>query len=197
MILPWLLNAKPLVRRTIALGLAALATIATLWLGAVAIDGLYAAKAAVEEKRATLGQLQAVIDLAAHMESVPAPARQSDREFLAGDSEAIVRGGLQARLNAIATSAGVNVISAGNAPPLDENGLKYVGLRANFSGGLEGIHAVLLDLETSLPVLFIHEASLRSTNPVDDSPSEQDIIAEITFYGALQKKMAAVGEAKP
>jgi len=102
---------------------------------------------------------------------------------------------LQTRLNAIAAANGVSVLSAGNAPMLSEAGVDFIGLRANLSGPLEGIHNAILAIETSLPVLFIREATLRTTNvgPAAGRTGDPELFAEILFYGPLQTQMAPAG----
>ncbi|MER8963827.1 type II secretion system protein GspM [Mesorhizobium sp. M0701] len=197
-----ILNAHPLVRRLIALTIAAAAACVASWVVFMAFDSVASAKAGVEEKREMLGQLQAVAALAKHLDSAAAsdPAAATNSEFLTGESEAVIRGGLQTRLNAIAATNGVIVLSAGNAPALTEAGVNFIGLRASFSGPLEGVHNAILAIETSLPVLFIREATLRTTNvgPAAGRTADPELFAEILFYGPLQTKVASPsGGAKP
>ena len=164
------------------------------------LDSVASAQAGIEEKRELLGQLQSVAALAKRLDSAASPVAAANPEFLTGESEAIIRGGLQTRLNAIATANGVNVLSAGNAPVLSEAGVDFIGLRANLSGPLEGIHNAVLAIETSLPVLFIREATLRTTDvgPVAGRTGDPEIFAEILFYGPLQTPVApAPGGVKP
>ncbi|MER8583586.1 type II secretion system protein GspM [Mesorhizobium sp. M1423] len=166
----------------------------------IAFDSIASARAGIEEKREILGQLQAVAALAKRLDSAPDLAAAANPEFLTGESEAVIRGGLQTRLNAIAASNGVTVLSAGNAPALSEAGLDLIGLRANLSGPLEGVHNAILAIETSLPILFIREATLRTTNvgPAAGRTGDPELFAEILFYGPLQTKVASPsGGAKP
>ncbi|MER8583553.1 type II secretion system protein GspM [Mesorhizobium sp. M1423] len=195
-----ILNARPMVRRLIALAIAAAAACTAGWMVFMAFDSVASARAGIDEKRENLGQLQAVTVLANRLEGAPGPATAANPEFLTGDSEAVIRGGLQTRLNAIAASNGVTVLSAGNAPPLSEAGVDFIGLRANLSGPLEGVHNAILAIETSLPVLFIREATLRTTDvgPAAGRTADPELFAEILFYGPLQTKVASPsGGAKP
>lgn len=194
-----ILNAHPLVRRLIALAIAAAAVCIAGWVVFTAFDSIAAAHTEIQEKREMLGQLQAVAALAKRLDSASDQAA-ANPEFLTGESEAVIRGGLQTRLNAIAASNGVTVLSAGNAPALRETGVDFIGLRANFSGPLEGVHSTILGIETSLPVLFIREATLRTTNvgPAAGRTADPELFAEILFYGPLQTKAtSAFREAKP
>lgn len=195
-----ILNTSPLVRRLIALALAAVTACVLAWAVLAGLDSVASAQAGIEEKRELLGQLQSVAALAKRLDSAVSPVVAANPEFLTGESEAIIRGGLQTRLNTIATTNGVNVLSAGNAPLLSEAGVDYIGLRANLSGPLEGIHNAILAIETSLPVLFIREATLRTTDvgPVAGRSGDPEIFAEILFYGPLQTAVApAPGGVKP
>ncbi|MER8522700.1 type II secretion system protein GspM [Mesorhizobium sp. M1076] len=195
-----ILNARPMVRRSIAVAIAAAAACIACWAVFMASDSIALARAGIEEKRELLGQLQAVAALAKRLEGAPDPAAATSPEFLTGESEAVIRGGLQTRLNAIAASNGVTVLSAGNAPALSEAGVDFIGLRANLSGPLQGVHNAILGIETSLPVLFIREATLRTTNvgPAAGRTADPELFAEILFYGPLRRKLVSPsGEAKP
>ena len=190
-----ILNTRPTIRRLIALAIAAVTACVLAWVVFAAFDSVASAQAGIEEKRELLGQLQSVAALAKRLDSSASPQAAANPEFLTGGSEAIIRGGLQTRLNAIAAANGVSVLSAGNAPVLSEAGVDFIGLRANLSGPLEGIHNAILAIETSLPVLFIREATLRTTNvgPAAGRTGDPELFAEILFYGPLQTQMAPAG----
>ncbi|TPK59222.1 general secretion pathway protein GspM [Mesorhizobium sp. B2-4-19] len=190
-----ILNTRPTIRRLIALAIAAVTACVLAWLVFASFDSVASAQAGIEEKRELLGQLQSVAALAKRLDSAASPEAAANPEFLTGGSEAIIRGGLQTRLNAIAAANGVSVLSAGNAPVLSEAGVDFIGLRANLSGPLEGIHNAILAIETSLPVLFIREATLRTTDvrPAAGRTGDPELFAEILFYGPLQMQMAPAG----
>ncbi|WP_245460138.1 type II secretion system protein GspM [Mesorhizobium sp. M1B.F.Ca.ET.045.04.1.1] len=195
-----ILNAPALVQRSLALALAIVAMALAGWVLFAAAGSIASARADVEQKRQTLGQIEAVIHLAKNVESAATPVATPDsKEFLSGASEAVIRGALQTRLNAMAASNGVTVLSAGNAPTLSEDGVAYLGLRASVSGSLESVHGFLLRLETTLPVLFVREATLRTTNnSASASPARPpEIFAEVLFYGALQPAATAASGNKP
>ncbi|MER8647895.1 type II secretion system protein GspM [Mesorhizobium sp. M0586] len=193
-----ILNTSPPLRRLIALALAVVAACLCAWLVFAAFDSVASARAGIEEKRALLGQLQNVAALAKRLDSDASPEATASPEFLTGESEAVIRGGLQKRLNAIAAANGVSVLSAGNAPVLSEGGVDFIGLRVNLAGPLEGIHNAVLALETSLPVLFIREATLRTTDvsPAAGRAGDPELSAEILFYGPLQTQ-SPPGGVKP
>ena len=190
-----ILSTRPTIRRLIALAIAAVTACVLAWVVFAAFDSVASAQAGIEEKRELLGQLQSVAALAKRLDTSASPEAAANPEFLTGGSEAVIRGGLQTRLNAIAAANGVSVLSAGNAPMLSEAGVDFIGLRANLSGPLEGIHNAILAIETSLPVLFIREATLRTTNvgPAAGRTGDPELFAEILFYGPLQTQMAPAG----
>jgi hypothetical protein len=190
-----ILNTRPTIRRLIALVLAVVTACVLASVVFAAFDSVASAQAGIEEKRELLGQLQSVAALAKRLDSAASPEVAANPEFLTGGSEAIIRGGLQTRLNAIAAANGVSVLSAGNAPVLSEGGVDFIGLRANLSGPLEGIHNAVLAIETSLPVLFIREATLRTTDvgPAAGRTGDPEIFAELLFYGPLQTQVAPAG----
>lgn len=191
-----ILNASLTIRRLIALALAALAACVLAWVALAAFDSVASVQARIEENRELLGQLQSVAALAQRVGGA-SQVTAADPEFLSGESEAIIRGGLQTRLNAIAAINGASVLSAGNAPALSEGGVDFIGLRANLSGPLEGIHNAVLAIETSLPVLFIREATLRTTDvrPASGRTGDPELFADILFYGPLQTPVAPANSA--
>ncbi|MFD9901603.1 type II secretion system protein GspM [Mesorhizobium sp. UC74_2] len=183
-----LLNAPLLVRRgaAIVFGLILLAVACAI------VAGLYgsvmSARSEVYEKRVELGRLLSIVALEKSIKTTDTAEKASQAEFLPGENEAAARSGLQKRLSEAASAANVTVLSAGNAPTLNEQGVVYVGLRANISGALENIHGLLRNLETTMPVLFIREATLTATGGNPDMPqaNANEISAQLLFYGVLQ-----------
>lgn len=197
-----ILNAPPMIRHSVALAIAAAILCVAGWVVFAAFDSIASARADIEGKRELLGQLQSVAAIAKRLDAAAAtdPAAAANPEFLTGESEAVIRGGLQTRLNSIAATNGATVLSAGNAPVLSEAGVDFIGLRANLSGSMEGIHNAIFAIETSLPVLFIREANLRTTDvgPAAGRTKDSELFAEILFYGPLQAKLAPpAGGTKP
>lgn len=184
-----LLNAPKALRRSVALILLvfAFAIVAGfIWLAAGSLTN---AAALVTAKREQLGNLQSIIGLreALSGRDVSSIETISGPEFLRGTSEAVIRGNLQSRLSAIAAAHGVNILSVGNTPIRQRGNVRYAGLRADFSGTNEAIHATLFDIETSKPYLVIRNAVIRSTLRSQGSVSEgpPELVVQIQFYGAL------------
>lgn len=191
MTLTGLLNATTAVRRSVAIVIAMGLVLLSGFILWAACSHIAAIQAQIVEKRTILGNLNTVVELA-NQSGKASPAEladaDADSEFLTGASEAVIRGALQSRFNAIASSSGAVVLSAGNAPALEQDGTSYIGLRANLSGPWESVHNTILALESSRPVLFIREASLRSTETTTapNQTVEPEVFAEILFYGALR-----------
>lgn len=192
-----LLNAAPFIRRTAAIvvGMILLAVVCAIGIGLY--GAVMSARSEVYEKRVDLGRLLSVVALGKSVKTsdTAEAGKEVQAEFLPGENEAAARSGLQKRLSEAAAATSVMVLSAGNAPTLNEKGVVYVGLRANISGPLENIHGLLLNLETTLPVLFIREATLTTTGSNPDMPeaNSSDISAQLLFYGVLQTSAAASG----
>jgi hypothetical protein len=185
-----ILNAPQAVRRGLAIAIAILVVGFNVWVLIQALETLTNASDQIRQKRETLGQLKAVVALGQKLQEAQPPVSEytETKEFLVGESDAVIRSHLQTRLSAAAAANNVVVLSAGNAPMMTEAGISYIGIRGNLSGPLEGIHNTVLALESSLPVLFIREAVLRSTVPGPQAPNAPapDLFAEILFYGALR-----------
>lgn len=195
MLLVRLLNAPPIVRRGVAIAFGLI----FLGIAVAAIAGLYSAvmsaRSEVYEKRVELGRLLSIAALgkSAKSNDIGKPAKMNQVEFLPEETEAAARSGLQKRLSEAAVNTSVTVLSAGNVPTLTEQGVVYVGLRANISGSLENIHGLILNLETTVPVLVIREATLTATGNSSNLPqnSSTEISAQLLFYGVLQARAAS------
>jgi hypothetical protein len=185
-----ILNAPQSVRRGLAVAIAILVAGLIIWALFQAVETLANARDQITQKREALGQLEAVVALAQRLQEAHLPVNENTEaeEFLVGESDAVIRSNLQTRLSTAAAANNVVVLSAGNAPMTTEANVSYIGIRGNLSGPLEGIHNTVLTLESSLPVLFIREAALRSTVPGPQPPNAPapDLFAEILFYGALR-----------
>ena len=191
-LLIWILNAPLLMRRAIALGVAATLLAATLGAGILAANALSTARRDVVEKREFLGQLQAVVDLARSAGQSSESLVTTD-ELLTGDSDALIQSALQARLSEIASQNSTTVVSVGVVTDQSEGDRNPIGLRANLSGDFEGIHDTILALEINRPFLFIREAKLRSTNVMAGATlaAPVELFAELVFYG---ERKGAPGE---
>ena len=112
----------------------------------------------------------------------------ADFGFLSGQSETIIRADLQKRFMSAASSHDVGVISVGNAPNFVKDEVNYAGLQANVSGTIEHLQQLLIELETTNPILFISELTIRA--PDTDRRASTRVAprleAQMRVYGALR-----------
>ncbi len=184
-----LINAPRALRRAVALLILCGAIAASAGFVWMTVGSLTDAASAVRAQREQLGNLQSIIGLRQALadRDVSASESLSGPEFLQGASEAVIRGNLQSRLSAIAAAHGVKILSVGNTPIRQRGNVRYAGLRADFSGTNEAIHATLFDIETSKPYLVIRDASIRSTlsSQAAGNQGPPELVVQIQFYGAL------------
>lgn len=201
MVLTRLLNSAPSLQRGVAFGIALAACLFAIFVAASLLQLLASQHANIDEKRSTLGRLLSIIALEKAVETPKGQVEEpNNAEFLPEENEPASRGGLQTRLSEIAAAAGVTVLSAGNAPTLNDQGVSYVGLRVSISGSLEQVHAFILNLETTMPVLFIRETNLRMAGAGSDfgQDREPEISGDLLFYGVLRAQTdSAKAEASP
>lgn len=119
--------------------------------------------------------------------------------FLEGESIAIVQANLQTRLSGIAKSQHATVASVGNAPAMTIEGVQYVGVRADIQGELPALHNTIFQLETSIPRLIIREATIRSTNTIQqgDLTAPIELVGQITVYGAINPALLPSDQGRP
>lgn len=193
-----ILNARPRTRRLVAIGLLAGSIAGAGLLTMAAVSSVYASREAVREQRENLGRLQAVLALKPMMEkSAKAAIADNDRpEFLSGASDSVIQADLQTWLDGVARQNGVSIMSVGNAPALQQKGMRFAGLRADISGPNEGIQGTIFAIEAAKPYLIIRQAQLHSTldsQSVTDGPTE--LVLRVQFYGALPPLAATAAPA--
>lgn len=190
-----LVNAPLRTRRLTALLLLAICIAAGIGFSRVALSSLTTLRAQILEKRETIGRLQAIAALKPLLvQESTAPLPTAREDFLEGDSEAVVRGNMQAHI--IVNEQDANLLSVSNVPDVEIDGARYVGIRADLAGTVDAIHNAIFAMETSKP-LIIREASIWLSGP-DQMPGATlapQISAQIRVYGALRPDFAAA-EAK-
>jgi hypothetical protein len=190
-----ILNSSARTRRLTALAMTGATALSVLLIGAAIASSVYASRSDVREKRAQLGRLQAVLALKPMLEkSATAALAAEDRpEFLRGASDAVIQADLQTWINDIARAQGVTILSVGNAPALQQKGMRFAGLRVDLSGTNEGIQGTIFAIEAAKPYLIIRQAQLHSTltsqEVAIDGPVE--LVLRVQFYGALPPPAAS------
>lgn len=149
----------------------------------VAFSLLNGNAAAIEENRLALARFEATIAVGRAMLKQPTISATAS-EFLVGENEAVIQANLQNRLNSLAGSAMVTVLSSGGIPSVELDGVRYVGIRANMQGSLKAIHGALLQLETGKPYLIVREMVVHVVNQ-GRSPGPVELSVQLSFLGAL------------
>ncbi len=117
--------------------------------------------------------------------------KQFDRlaaDYLSGPQAPVILAALQNQLRTLALTRGVELNSANNLPARNEQHLEYLGLRVAFRGRLQEIQAILHEIETARPFLFVERAVLRVDSwPLKSADSGRNgapaVIAELDVYG--------------
>jgi hypothetical protein len=146
------------------------------------------------EARQRAGRLTQIISFKDLATAVPEGVSgvAGDSLFLIAESNTIGRASLQGRLEAIAQSNGLVLSSAGGLPDLDEGGVKLIGMNIDLSGGHDGLHKAIVDLETSKPPLSLREIRMRQTSgETGDRPVE--LAAQIKVFVAFRQSGEQAG----
>jgi hypothetical protein len=194
-----ILNAPARTRRIAAIGLLAAALGLAGLTAYAAVSSVQSARQAVREQRETLGRLKAVLALKPMMEkSAQATLSAKDRpEFLTGASDSVIQADLQTWLDGVARQNGVRIMSVGNAPSLQQGGMRFAGLRADISGTNSGIQGTIFAIETAKPYLIIRQAQINTTLEGQQIGFDGDpeLVLRVQFYGALPPAAAAAAAA--
>lgn len=89
--------------------------------------------------------------------------------LLAGTSDPIAMAALQANLKDIVEGNGAEIASASTLPPDAAGLLRRVGVRIAFSGDLESLTTVLLEIQAARPMLSVGNMDLRVDTAAKDS----------------------------
>jgi hypothetical protein len=90
--------------------------------------------------------------------------------FLPGSSDAVAAAGIQARLaEAIATHGGTLMSTTNTPPEADGDALRRIGVRVQFAGTLPALVAVLRQVATAQPALFVDGLEIQSGTENDPS----------------------------
>ena len=147
----------------------------------------------IVEKRFSLGRLKAVSELSATLEQSPTATENASQsvDFLEGSSEAVILASLQGRLNEIARKTKVTIQSVANLPVRTKENIRFAGVAADVQGTDEAIHALLFDIETSVPYLVIRKLNLRTVTVGGGGARGAPIlVARVEFFGALSPLLA-------
>jgi hypothetical protein len=184
-------------RRILALAVLILVSGGFALLSWSALAALGNSISAVEEKRLMLGRLQAMAALKPSLERDRlAIAADDTAGFLDGETEAVVRGNMQTRLTAIASTTSATLLSIGNISPYEVDGVRYIGMRVDLSGPVEAIHGMIFEIEAGRPAFIIRQASIWTGGGQQATSSPPEISAQLQVYAPLRPDVE-VQEAAP
>ena len=187
MLLTRLINAPMPLQKWAAAALLAVGLALVYSLAACAFAFVADKRSELTDLREKAGRLEQLASMKGSVGLAPESLANADAQslFLEAESLTIGRANLQSRVDAIAQSNGLLLSSAGGLPDLEENGLKLIGLRVDFSGGYEAVHKAILELETSKPPRMVRELAIRLVAGEDgDHPVE--LAAQIKLFGAFR-----------
>jgi hypothetical protein len=189
-----------LLSRLAALGLLlAVIGAAVLLLVVPLVDYFNSLRAEIATQRETLGRFEA---FAANKESAQALAERSEAAmrsgiFLTGETDALRTANLQTLVTEVAQSQGVRLSSTRVLPIQEANGLRFIGVQAEFDADLRQLQAMILAVEARRPYLFIQ--SLQVAPFAGRRPDSEELKVRFGIVGAVASAPAApapAGEAK-
>jgi hypothetical protein len=189
-----------LLSRLAALGLLlAVIGAAGLLLVVPLVDYFNSLRTEIATQRETLGRFEA---FAANKDSAQALAERSEAAmrsgiFLTGDTDALRTANLQTLVTEVAQSQGVRLSSTRALPIQEANGLRFIGVQAEFDADLRQLQAMILAVEARRPYLFIQ--SLQVAPFAGRRPDSEELKVRFGIVGAVASAPAApapAGEAK-
>jgi len=186
-----------LLSRLAALGLLlAVIGAAGLLLVVPLVDYFNSLRIEIATERETLGRFEA---FAANKDSAQALAERSEAAmrsgiFLTGDTDALRTANLQTLVTEVAQSQGVRLSSTRALPIQEANGLRFIGVQAEFDADLGQLQAMILAVEARRPYLFIQ--SLQVAPFAGRRPDSEELKIRFSIVGAVASAPAPAGEAK-
>ena len=117
-----------------------------------------------DERRVLLERFDRARGIVAYVatDSHPQQADQAVNLFLGDGTPAVVTADLQSRLREIASLHGVDVLQASDLKPEVSDGIAKLGIRLELHGPAAGVHALLEEINKSVPWLFADEFQIAS-----------------------------------
>lgn len=172
--------------------LAAIALLAGLCIGLWSfvwipvVSTLQQQDAKIAEKREVLGRLLSAGDLAGEASALEQKSKSLDTSKLTlkGDSDPLRTAELQTALTKIVTDHGLRLRSTRALPARETEGVRLVGVQAQFQATLEQLQKVLLAIEDSEPILVIEALRVAGAASTPDAKSETPLEINIDVFGA-------------
>jgi len=140
---------------------------------------------AIDAGRRALGRFLAKSEETMTSLSGGLPRQRIDRRhFLLGESVSVAVARLQTSVSAQAVTHGVNFESAAVLPPIKVASLQLVGVGIRLKGTQEKLFQTLHALETGVPFVFIHGASVEGNPNSASAVRAAEVGLQLDVYAA-------------
>ncbi len=150
---------------------------------------------AIQQERTVLGRLKEIAEQGD-------TARDLDRRnkelaasglLIEGETEAIRAAALQAMVAEAAAARSVRVRSTRVLAPKERDGLALMGVRLQASATPAELQALLYDLESRRPVLFVDSVAISGTSGINAQLPDEPARLEVQFdlYGVVRRQKGA------
>jgi type II secretory pathway component PulM len=142
--------------------------------------------AKIIEQREVLGRLSGAENLAGQATALEQKSKSIDigKLTLKGDSDPLRTAELQTELTKIVTAHGLRLKSTRALPARDTEGVRLVGVQAQFQATLEQLQKILLTIEDSEAILVIEALRMVSAAGATDPKTEAPLDINIDVFGA-------------
>jgi hypothetical protein len=157
------LASSRILHRVAALALLLVAAGAVFFLLVLPIIGHFSSvRSAIAEQRIVLGRLEAFAANKDAAETAAERAKASMRGgmLLGGGTDALRAANLQAIITESMEKNGVRLSSMRIVPPQEEDGLRLIGVQAEFETNLKQLQAIMAVLDARRPVLFVESVQI-------------------------------------
>jgi hypothetical protein len=185
---------SPVLHRLAAVGLLLAAAGAAFMLLVLPLIGQFdGVRAEIDRQRELLGRFEA---FAANRDTAETVAEQAKAAmqgglFLGGETDALRTANLQALVTDVADKNGVRLSSTRALPVQEQDGLRLIGVQAEFEADMKRLQAVIAAIEARRPVLFVQSVQIA---PLASRRRDSDELkVRFGIFGAV----AAQGEAQP
>ena len=107
--------------------------------------------------------------------------------LLAGSSDAVAAAALQSSLKDMIEGEGAKIASASTLPPELAGDFRRVGVRVAFSGNLQLLTTVLLDVEGAQPALAVGNVELHVASDSEGQDEDPDLAISLDIFGYRAK----------
>lgn len=165
----------------------------------LAAGGFFAYQAFLNGEQTIADEVDKLDRLRAIAARLPALERMKPNEetrafeqwFMGEGTPAMLTAGLQARLRQLAAAQGAEVLQANEVKPKEVDKLTYLGVTLEMSGTASGLHGILNQIETSVPLLFLDNVQIRSDFGESEGQREPLLVMTFQVFGAVMTKAAA------